>query len=198
LAFEPKSVKTVFDCVDREVWIVTAADNMAAHKQNRGGMVATFVNQASIVPHMPRVMAGVAKTHETCALIEGSAAFALHLIDESQLDLVWRFGLQSSRDADKFADVDNTTTVTGSPLLGDAVAWLDCRVESRFDIGDRIVFLAEVVDGKRLRDARPLSLRRLIELAPKEKLATLREQMEADAARDAEAIGRWRQERSAT
>jgi flavin reductase (DIM6/NTAB) family NADH-FMN oxidoreductase RutF len=193
LAFEPKSLRAIFDRVDREVWIVTAA-----HNHNRGGMVATFVNQASIVPDMPRVMAGVAKTHETCALIEGSAAFALHLVDESQIDLVWRFGLQSSRDVDKFANLKYETAVTGSPVLGHAVAWLDCRVEGRFDIGDRIVFLAEVVGGKLLRDERPLSLRRLVESAPQEKLTTLREQMQADAARDAEAITRWRRERSQT
>jgi len=190
LAVDPKTLKTIFDRVDREVWIVTAA-----HQGQRGGLIATFASPASIVPDMPRVLAGIAKTHETCSLIESAAAFGLHLVDESQLDLVWRFGLQSSRDVDKFAGLNIETLVTGSPFLRDALAWLDCRVESRLDIGDRMVYLAEVVDGKLLRDERPLGLRRLMEIAPADKLSTLRTQMNADAARDAEAITRWRQGR---
>jgi flavin reductase (DIM6/NTAB) family NADH-FMN oxidoreductase RutF len=187
---DPKNLKPLFDHIDREVWIVTAA-----HGGQRGGLVATFVNPASIVPDMPRVLVGIAKTHETYALIEGSAAFALHLVDESQLDLVWRFGLQSSRDVDKFANLNIETAATGSPLLCNALAWLDCRVEGRMDIGDRMVYLAQVVDANLLRDQSPLSLRRLIEIAPSDKLSTLRTQMAADAARDAEAITRWRQAR---
>jgi hypothetical protein len=58
-----------------------------------------------------------AKRHHTHALIEGSGAFAMHLIDETQLDLVWRFGLQSGRDVDKFASQPFRTGITGSPLL---------------------------------------------------------------------------------
>ena len=32
-------------------------------------------------------------------------------------------------------------------LLTDAPAFLDCRVEARWDTGDRTVYLAEVADG---------------------------------------------------
>jgi hypothetical protein len=39
------TVTTVFERIEREVWIVTAA-----HRGRRGGLVATFVNPASIVP----------------------------------------------------------------------------------------------------------------------------------------------------
>jgi flavin reductase (DIM6/NTAB) family NADH-FMN oxidoreductase RutF len=181
------TVSTVFERIEREVWIVTAT-----HGGRRGGLVATFVNPASIVREMPRLVAGIAKTHETGELIERSGAFAIHLVDESQLDLVWRFGLQSSRNADKFADLPFKSAATGSPILCDALAWLDCRVEGRMDMGDRTIFLAEVVDGLLVSDKRPLGLQCLLKTAPPEKLALLRAQMVADAARDAEEIVRWR------
>ena len=187
MAFDQKTLKTLWERVDREIWIVTAA-----HAGRRGGLVATFVNQASIVPEMPRVLAGLAKTHETCALVEASGSFALHLVDDSQLDLVWRFGLQSSREVDKLEGLRTRSAATESPILCDAVAWLDCRVEGRLDIGDRMVYLGQVVDGQLVRDVTPLCLSRLMKLAPADKLATLRVQMEADAAKDREAISRWR------
>jgi flavin reductase (DIM6/NTAB) family NADH-FMN oxidoreductase RutF len=186
----PKSAIAVFERVEREVWIVTAA-----HGGRRGGLAATFVYPASIVPAMPRLVVGIAKTHETRKLIEASGSFATHLVDESHLDLVWRFGLQSSRDVDKFAGLQTTTAATGSPILHDALCWLDCRVESQLDTGDRTLYLAEVVDGAVHRDGRPLSLQRLLERAPKEKLELLRTQMAADAARDADEIARWRETR---
>jgi flavin reductase (DIM6/NTAB) family NADH-FMN oxidoreductase RutF len=184
---KPSIATTLFDRIEREVWIVTAA-----HAGRRGGLVATFVSPASIVPEMPRLVAGFAKTHETWKLIEASGAFAAHLVDETQLELVWRFGLQSSRDADKFAGLETKTAVTGSPILVDSLAWLDCRVETRLDTGDRTIYLAEVIETALLRDTRPLNLQRLLQLAPQDKRELLRAQLTADAARDAVAIAAWR------
>jgi flavin reductase (DIM6/NTAB) family NADH-FMN oxidoreductase RutF len=180
----------LFERLDREVWIVTAA-----HEGRRGGLIATFVSPASIVPEMPRIIAGIAKTHETWKLIEGSGAFAAHLVEESQAELVWRFGLQSSRDVDKFAGLEVDTAATGSPILRGALAWLDCRVETSMDTGDRTVYLGEVCAGDCKSDARPLRLQKLLAIASPEDKMILREQMAADAARDAEAIKRWRASR---
>jgi flavin reductase (DIM6/NTAB) family NADH-FMN oxidoreductase RutF len=177
----------IFEHVEREVWIVTAA-----RAGLRAGLVATFVSPASIVPEMPRIIAGIAKTHETWKLIEESGAFAVHLVDESQIDLVWRFGLQSSRDADKFTGLELQTAATKSPILRDALAWLDCRVETRLDTGDRTVYLGEVRDGRANREARPLTLQRLLALASPEIKKILREQLAADASVDVQAIRKWR------
>jgi flavin reductase (DIM6/NTAB) family NADH-FMN oxidoreductase RutF len=147
---DPQKIGHLFERVDREVWIVTAA-----HAGRRAGLVATFVAPASIVPEMPRVIAGIAKTHETQMLIEASGAFAVHLLDESQTDLVWLFGLQSSRSVDKFAGLPVQTAATGSPILRDALAWLDCRIEMRMDTGDRTVYLGDVLDCGSRSEARP-------------------------------------------
>ncbi len=134
---------TLFAWLDRELWLVTASAG-----GRRGGLIATFVNEASIVADMPRMLVGLAKQHHTHELVEASGAFALHLLGEDQLDWVWRFGLQSGRSADKFAGLDVQTAATGSPLLKNAVGWLDCRVEERLDGGDRTVYLAEVVQSR--------------------------------------------------
>jgi flavin reductase (DIM6/NTAB) family NADH-FMN oxidoreductase RutF len=187
---DAKEFGRLFERVDREVWIVTAA-----HDGRRGGLVATFVAPASIVRAMPRIIAGIAKTHETWKLIEASGAFAAHLLEESEAELVWRFGLQSSRDVDKFAGLEVGTAATGSPILPGALAWLDCRVETSMDTGDRTVYLGEVCAGECKSDARPLRLQKLLAIASPENKKILREQMSADAARDAEAIKRWRARR---
>ncbi|HEX5270919.1 MAG TPA: flavin reductase family protein, partial [Gemmataceae bacterium] len=167
----------LFARTDRELWLLTAAAG-----GRRGGLIATFVSEASIVPDLPRVVVGIAKQHHTHALIEAAGAFALHLIGEEHLDWVWRFGLRSGRDVDKLAGLSATAGATGSPIVSGALGWLDCRVEGRMSTGDRTVYLAEVVRAESVRDGAPLTARRLIELAPPDRLRELKEQMTRDIA----------------
>ena len=63
----------------------------------------------------------------------------------------------------------------------------------RFDTGDRTLYLAEVVTATLVRDEKPLSLGRLLRIAPREKLDLLREQMQADSTHDEQEIARWRE-----
>jgi flavin reductase (DIM6/NTAB) family NADH-FMN oxidoreductase RutF len=180
----------LFAQLDRELWVVTAA---AAGR--RGGLIATFVSQASLVPELPRVLVGIAKQHHTWNLVEASGAFGLHLLGEEHLDLVWRFGLRTGRDRDKLAGLAVETAATGSPLLADAPGWLDCRVEARLDTGDRTVYLAEVVASRLSRPGSLLTVKCLLRLAPPERLRELKEQVVRDCGVDAAAIRAWRQER---
>lgn len=181
-------ISALFAGLDRELWLLTAAAGAC-----RGGLIATFVCQASIVPELPRVLVGVARQHHTWRLVEESNAFALHLLGEEQLPWVWRFGLQSGRHGDKLEGLSSRSGTTGSPILPEALAWLEARVEGRLDTGDRTVFLAEIIDGQRSRHARPLTVQRLLQLAPADKLQEMKEQMAHDQAVDATAIRAWRQ-----
>jgi len=180
----------LFALTDRELWLVTARAG-----SRRGGLIATFVSHASLVPDLPRVLLAVALQHFTRELIETSGAFGLHLIGEEQLDWVWRFGLPSGRDTDKLAGLAIETAVTGSPLLTGALGWLDCQVEARLDMGDRTAYLAEVVAARSIRSAAPLTIQRLSQLAPADKRQDLRALKDRDAAIDATAIRAWREER---
>jgi flavin reductase (DIM6/NTAB) family NADH-FMN oxidoreductase RutF len=155
-------------------------------------LIATFVNQASIVLECPRVLLGLSRQHHTWKLIEASGAFALHLVDEEHLDWVWRFGLQSGRNVDKLEGLAFRLGATGSPLLTEARSWLDCRVEARLSTGDRTVYLAEVVEAHHQTRSPILTVQRLLQLAPADKLQLLNELHERDAIIDAQAIRAWR------
>ncbi|MBW3539646.1 MAG: flavin reductase family protein [Planctomycetes bacterium] len=184
------AVQQVFQMLDPELWVVTAAAG-----GRRGGLIATSVTAASIVLELPRIRMALANQHHTHGLVRTGRAFAVHLFDESRLDWVWRFALAHGRDVDKFDGVAwRTSDLTGAPLLEEALCWLDCVVEAELDIGDRTVFVGEVVDGAVLREGRPLTASRMAELAPPERLDALREDIGRDAAIDAKQIRRWRRE----
>jgi len=177
----------LFAWLDREIWLVTAQAG-----GRRGGLIATLVAEASIVPDLPRVAVGLARQHHTWELVEASGAFGLHLIGEANLDWVWRFGLVSGHDQDKFAGLETATAATGSPLLAGCIGWLDCRVEARLDTGDRTLYLADVVQGVIANYGPPLTLKRLLQIAPPDRLAELKRQRFCDSHIDAEAIQAWR------
>jgi flavin reductase (DIM6/NTAB) family NADH-FMN oxidoreductase RutF len=180
-------ISDLFAQLDRELWVVTAAAG-----ERRGGLIATFVSAASIVPAAPRALVGLSRQHQTWELVEASGAFALHLLRPEQLEWVWRFGTQSGREVDKFAGLPFQAGATGSPILPDALGWLDCRVEARLETGDRTVYLAEVLDGRFDRGARPLTTQQLRQLAPADKLAVLKQQLAHDSRLDEAAIQAWR------
>jgi flavin reductase (DIM6/NTAB) family NADH-FMN oxidoreductase RutF len=181
------AASTLFAWLDREIWLVTAQAN-----GRRGGLIATFVNQASIVPDVPRMLVGLSRQHHTWELVEQSNAFALHLLGEYHLDWIWRFGLESGRGRDKLHGLRVKQASIGSPILEDAIGWLDCRVEGRLNSGDRTIYLAEVVQGGVTHFAPPLTLQRLLQLAPPARLAELKRQLHRDSELDTEAIRQWR------
>lgn len=181
------AASTLFAWLDHEIWLVTAQADA-----RRGGLIATFVSQASIVPDLPRMLVGISRQHHTRELIEQSSAFALHLLAERHLDWVWRFGLQCGRGQDKLDGLRVRQVSTGSPILEDAIGWLDCRVEGRLESGDRTIYLAEVVQGGVTHFAPPLTLQRLLQLAPQAQLAEMKRQLHRDSEIDAEAIRQWR------
>jgi flavin reductase (DIM6/NTAB) family NADH-FMN oxidoreductase RutF len=184
---EISAAESLFSLTDRELWLVTSHAG-----SRRGGLIATFVCHASLVPELPRVLVAIAKQHQTWELIDHSQRFALHLIGEEQLELVWRFALQSGRQVDKFADLAFDIGKSGNPRLESTLGWLDCRVETQLETGDRTVYLAEVVEARALRAGKPLTMRRLLELAPAEKREQLKLLRQRDAAIDAASIRAWR------
>ena len=179
----------MFNRLDREIWLVTAQAS-----DRRSGMIATFVSRASLVPTLPRITIGIAKHHYTHELIQASNAFCMHLIDEDHIDWVWHFGILSGREIDKLRGLANYASVTGSPILTGAPAWLDCRVETLMDTGDRTVYLANVLDAHMVQNSTALTFKRLLELAPADKLREMNLAVERDIEVDRNAILDWRRQ----
>ena len=185
-----QSITDVFDAIDPPLWVVTAAS-----RGLRGGLIATFVSKASIVPELPRVLVGLSVRHFTTELVEASGVFALHLLRHDQFEWVERFGLTSGRTLDKFVGCSLVDSFDGPPLLLEAPARLVCRVEGKLDTGDRSIYLAAVESGTIAASGpsvEPLTMRRAAQHLSPETLQRLREQIHEDAKHDSESILAWR------
>jgi flavin reductase (DIM6/NTAB) family NADH-FMN oxidoreductase RutF len=187
-------INSLLNSLDPAIWVITSRDGA-----RRNAMIATFVSPASIIYEEPRMVVGIARHHYTHELVEASDAMALHLIHESLLDWVWRFGTLSGRNTDKFTSLDTRRAQTGSPILEAAIGWLDCEVETKMDAGDRTVYILRVVDGEyNLNSGSPLTVQRMRAIAPPEKLNRLAQLLKQDGIIDEQNISDWRKGRKAT
>lgn len=115
------------------------------------GLAANAFTSVSLDP--PLVLVCVARSSRSWPLIRASGAFAVNFLGEHQEDVCLRFGSQAE---DRFADVGWEAAATGSPVLPEALAYVDCRIETEHEAGDHVIVVGRVVGLGRLREGRPL------------------------------------------
>lgn len=118
----------------------------AAHEGKQNGMTAAWVTQVSLNPCL--VAVAVAPHRYTHRLIAASGAFALSVLRRSQAAIARDLGMRSGAgDPAKLRGYAVEVRATGSPILSDAGAYMDCRVRARHEVGDHTLFVGEVVSG---------------------------------------------------
>ena len=116
------------------------------HEGLRYGMTASSFSSVSLEP--PLILICVGKAAFTHDLLLQTGVFAVNILAASQLDLGKRFAEKHGEYADRFSDLNVINGSTGSPLLIDSLALLECRTTQAVDAGDHTVFIAEVIDSK--------------------------------------------------
>ena len=103
----------------------------------------------------PLVLFCPTKVSRSWQAIEASGKFCVNVLHEDQREVSARFG---SREPDKFAGVEWSPSVLGSPVITGALAHIDCTVASVHDGGDHFVVfgavgsLSEVANDERSRE----------------------------------------------
>jgi flavin reductase (DIM6/NTAB) family NADH-FMN oxidoreductase RutF len=110
------------------------------------GMSSSWVTQVSGEPLL--IMAAVDRQHLTHQMILDSGAFALNIVGARSKRLEDYFYSAHARCPDNLAPFALETGVTGSPLLRDAMASLDCRLVATQPAGDHTLFIGEVVEAR--------------------------------------------------
>ena len=91
-------------------------------------------------------------------LLHASGGFTVSVLKRGQIELARRFGTRSGRDGDKLAGIPWHPAASGAPVLDDALAYFDCRLEGSLPAGDHELVLGRVVDGAILdADAEPMT-----------------------------------------
>jgi 3-hydroxy-9,10-secoandrosta-1,3,5(10)-triene-9,17-dione monooxygenase reductase component len=105
------------------------------------GITVNSFNSVSLQP--PLVLWSLAKTAHSLAAFESSVHWAVHILSAGQEALS---NLFAKSGAEKFAELDLETGHDGIPLLKGCTARLQCKNSLRYDGGDHIIFVGEVLE----------------------------------------------------
>src|SRR6185503_8423955 len=104
-----------------------------------------WVTQASFEP--PLVAIGVKTDSHAHAIIKDTKAFALNVLGKGQQALAYTFFKPAERKGDTISGEPFKAGTTGSPILANAPAFVECRLVSTVEQGDHSVFVGEVVEA---------------------------------------------------
>ncbi len=121
------------------------------------GQIANTVMQVSAEP--PRILVAINKGNYTHEFIDKSGLYSASVLErDTKLAFIGRFGFTSGRDVDKLEGVPWEKGVTGCPCVTQfAVSIMEARVYGRADAGTHTVFLGDVIAGRVLKDAPPMT-----------------------------------------
>ncbi|MEN9228412.1 MAG: diflavin flavoprotein [Gloeomargarita sp. GMQP_bins_120] len=124
------------------LYIITARQG-----ERSGAMLASWVSQASFQPLGLTV--AVAKDRAIEALMQVGDTFVLNVLEAGNYQhLMKHFLKRFGPGEDRFAGVKTQPAKNGSPILADALAYLECTVVSRMECSDHWIIYATVQDGR--------------------------------------------------
>ncbi len=124
------------------LYIVTAQKG-----DNRSAMLASWVAQASFKPLGLTI--AVAKDRAIEPLVRVGDTFVLNVLEEGKYQhLMKHFLKRFAPGSDRFDGVNIQTAQNGSPILTDALAYLECKVQTRMECSDHWLVYATVELGR--------------------------------------------------
>jgi flavin reductase len=137
MTFDSKKQRQILGHFATGVTVITTDGAAGSH-----GMTANAFASLSLKP--PLVMVAVDKRAAMLEFLTKNRCFAVNILRSNQEDLSRRFAAPGPKD---FSDLDVTTEATGSPILSDAIAYLDCRLYEVLPGGDHEIFVGEILAG---------------------------------------------------
>jgi len=134
MTIDPSEFRRVLGHFSTGVTVVTGAGN-----DGPAGMAIGSFSSVSLDP--PLVMFCPGRESSTWQHIEETGAFCVNILTGDQKDVC---GVFASPSDDRFAGIDWTTEVTGSPVIPGSLAWIDCELHAVHDGGDHHIVVGLV------------------------------------------------------
>jgi flavin reductase (DIM6/NTAB) family NADH-FMN oxidoreductase RutF len=139
-------VEAAFRRLTLGVYVVgVAADGHA------DAFTAAWIMQVSFDPLL--LALSINREHASYPLLHAGRGFVVNVLKQEQLELARAFGTQSGRDRDKLGLVRWHPARGGAPILEEALAYFDCRLDGSMPAGDHDLVLGRVLEARVLDPA---------------------------------------------
>ncbi len=115
------------------------------------GLAVGSFTSVSLEP--PLVAFCPARTSGSWPKIQATGGFCVNILADDQEHVCRVF---AGKAGDKFAGLGWRPSPGGAPILGDALAWIDCAVEAVHEAGDHLIVVGRVTALAVEREERPL------------------------------------------
>jgi 3-hydroxy-9,10-secoandrosta-1,3,5(10)-triene-9,17-dione monooxygenase reductase component len=135
--FDPHGFRRALGAFTTGVTIVTTVDTAGCDV----GVTANSFNSVSLDP--PMVLWSLSRTSANMTAFLAARHFAVHVLASDQDALAARF---SQKGIDRFAGLNPERGIDGMPVLDGCAARFECRVAFRYEGGDHVIFVGEVLN----------------------------------------------------
>jgi 3-hydroxy-9,10-secoandrosta-1,3,5(10)-triene-9,17-dione monooxygenase reductase component len=105
------------------------------------GLTCQSFTSLSLEP--PLVGFAPGKSSTSWPRIRASGAFCVNVLTEHQEEICRVFATSG---ADKFRGVGWHAAESGSPIIDDVLAWVDCRIDTEHSAGDHLIVVGRVLE----------------------------------------------------
>ncbi len=150
MAINPLELRRILGQFATGVTVVTSRIST----QTRGITVNSFTS-VSLDP--PIVLICIDNKARTYSFLPEAGVFAVNILSENQESISDYFARRLAPDPDdELAEIPYHEGVTGCPLIDGSIAYVECQIVAKQDVGDHAIFIAEVVSASLAEDAPPL------------------------------------------
>jgi len=146
LAPDAATYRTVLGHFATGIVLVTAA-----HGEDPVGMACNSFTSVSLDP--PLVLFCAAKASTTWPRIQAAGKWAANVLDDDGEEICRLF---AQKGADRFSRIAYVPSRSGSPIIEDALAFVDCETVAEHDAGDHVIVVGRVVELGYQAEGKPL------------------------------------------
>jgi flavin reductase (DIM6/NTAB) family NADH-FMN oxidoreductase RutF len=149
---DAQAKKTILRKMPHGVYIIGVRNGAEVN-----AFTGTWLTQVSFAP--PLVALGVKKDSHSFAMIQQGRVFSVNFLTKAQKSVAEHFVKPAAAAGEKLKDVPHRLGATGTPILTEALGFVECEVREIANAGgDHAVVIGEVIEAGVHQDAPALTL----------------------------------------
>jgi flavin reductase (DIM6/NTAB) family NADH-FMN oxidoreductase RutF len=125
------------------VVVITSVGNDGCGNGGHNGYLgATISSFSSVSLDPPLILFSIGRHSKAFSAWQSVDNFAVNILSENQSAISTRFARALT---DKWDGVSVCPGLGGAPLLSDALAWIECRSYAKYDGGDHLIIVGQVL-----------------------------------------------------
>src|SRR6266436_8369709 len=132
MPFDPNLFRQVLGRFVTGVTVVTTH-----HSGTKHGMTANAFSSVSLDP--PLILVSVDKKANMHELLTTVDVFCVNILAEHRPEWSSWWAGKAPKEGDQFAEIPHLSKATGCPVLDECLAYIDCKVWARFDVGQAFI-----------------------------------------------------------